>query len=150
MVSSTTPCLKLAEKLASEGRTPEFIFNLQPSSPLRNAQDIVASWETLQAQKADFLVSATPIDPHYFHWALIEKNQSYAMYFGKEYLKERPLLPEVLRPNGAIKLARLDSVKETGNFFGPNLAVHIMPEERGIHVATAFDFLCAEAVFKSN
>jgi CMP-N-acetylneuraminic acid synthetase len=150
LVSSTVPCLQLAESLLNDGRRIDFLFNLQPSSPLRTATDLQDSLVQLKSQNADYLVSATPIDPHYFHWALQEKAAGWEMYFGTEFLKERPLLPVMMRPNGAIKLARFDAIKKTGNFFGKKLAIHVMPEERSIHVATEFDYICSQAVFKAG
>lgn len=150
LVSSTSPCLHLAEALIREGHKVEYLFNLQPSSPLRTAEDLRESFETLKKSRADFLVSATPIDPHYFHWALKENESGWKMYFGGEFLKERPLLPPVMRPNGAIKLARYDKVKGNGNFFGNPLTIHEMPDERSIHVATSFDYACAQAVLATG
>ena len=144
-VSSTVPCLALAKHLSNEGKLFDYIFNLQPTSPLRNRDDVVLSLEKLIDTKADFLVSVTQIDPHYFHWALIKNNGSWQLYFGPKYMKERIFLDPVYRPNGAIKLGRLDKVKEIGNFFGPNLTVYEMPETRSIHVATKFDFECVKS-----
>jgi len=148
-VSSTVPCTMLYEHLKSQGVAIDYIFNLQPTSPLRTSQDICNSFEQFVASKSDYLISTTPIDPHYFHWAMLDRGHSWEMYFGKEFLKERTQLPPVYRPNGAIKLAKADSLAITGNFFGQPLDVYMMPEERGIHVATDFDLLCAEAVIES-
>ena len=145
-VSSTVPCLALHDELVRAGGSIEFIFNLQPTSPLRGAADLRGAYQRLLEAKADFLVSVTPIDPHYFHWAVVEKEGGYEMYFGKQFLLERPRLPPVWRPNGAIKLARAARLKETGNYFGKPLAAFPMPEERSIHVATAFDLTCAGAM----
>jgi len=149
-VSSTVPCLELYDSLTRQGEDFDFLFNLQPSSPCRTAADIRDSLDTLFEKKADFLVSATFIDSHFFHWALQEKEQGWEMYFGEMYLKERPQLPPVYRPNGAIKLARAAAVRETGNFFGRPLAVHFMPDERGIHVAERFDLDCAQAMLEKR
>lgn len=150
LVSSTEPCLALHESLQASGDSHDYIFNLQPTSPLRTAEDIVLSFETLQRQKTDFLVSVTPIDPHYFHWALIQQESRWRMYFGKEFLKERPLLPPVFRPNGAIKLARADALERTRNFFGDSLATYEMPEIRSIHVATDFDLMCVRGIVEAQ
>lgn len=145
-VSSTVPCLALYDQLMTDGMNLDYIFNLQPTSPLRNVNDIRDSFRTLISEQADFLVSVTPVDPHYFHWVVVEANDGWKMYFGKEYLRERAQLPEVFRPNGAIKLARAAKLKVTGNYFGDSLVVYRMPEERSIHVATQYDIDCASAM----
>ncbi|MCB0397055.1 MAG: acylneuraminate cytidylyltransferase family protein [Flavobacteriales bacterium] len=145
-VSSTTPCLHLHTHLQEQGHDLEILFNLQPSSPLRNAEDITGAYDQFIRSGADFLVSTTEIDPHYFHWALKETDGAYEMYFGNEFMKERIYLPTVYRPNGAIKLARTEALIKHGNYFGKPLTAFSMPESRSIHVATAFDFLCCKAM----
>lgn len=142
-VSSTVPCLELYRWLQDSGGTIHHIFNLQPTSPLRNSEDVKNAYSQFLREDADFLVSATDIDPHYFHWALHQTTDGWEMYFKSQYLKERTMLPPVYRPNGAIKLAKARALNNLGNFFGPRLTVYKMPEERSIHVATAFDLdLC--------
>lgn len=151
-VSSTTPVLVLLEELMDSGRyTGEsLVFNLQPTSPLRNADDIVACARALTDSNAEFALSVTEIDPHYFHWALVDNDQGWGMFFGKKYLKERIELPPVMRPNGAIKLARAGALMKTGHYFGSPTTVYEMPDERSIHVGTEFDLLCARAIAQSR
>lgn len=149
-VSSTTPCLALYDQLTTQGAQIDYLFNLQPTSPLRNAEDIKASLEKIRMQGADYLVSVTPIDPHYFHWGLVEADGDWSMYFGTKFLRERIYLPDVYRPNGAIKLAHAKKLRETGNYFGKNMAVYEMPEERSVHIATYFDFLCVQGIVSAK
>ena len=120
------------------------------SSPLRSSHDLVESIRVIERSEADFLVSVTPTDPHYFHWAMVEDHEGWRMYFRDEFLRERTQLPPAFRPNGAIKLAKVAALEASGNFFGQPLAVHQMPEERSIHVATPFDMCCAAAIMKEN
>ncbi len=146
-ISSTIPCLALQAHLEqSEGKHFEYLFNLQPTSPLRTMNDIISSYKTILESEKSFLVSATSIDPHYFHWALQKTEDDWQMYFRSKYMKERIYLENVYRPNGAIKLAKSEQLKKQGNYFGKDLAVYLMPEERSIHVGTEFDFKCAEAM----
>ena len=140
MVSSHTPCQRLADWLGEQGRPADALLCLQPTSPLRNAQDIQAAVERYRQGDVDFVVSVTLIDPHYFHWAVQQqKDGAWRMYFGDQFMVERPLLPTVYRPNGSIKIGRLSALRQTQHFFGPRLAVVETPEERSIHVATKFD-----------
>jgi len=137
--SSTEPCLHMYEYLEKQGKKYDSLLCLQPTSVLKIAEDITKSVEIFRKGNYDFLLSVTPIDPHYFHWALAESDAGWGMYFGREMLKDRHELFEVFRPNGAIKLAKLDSLYEYRHFFGDNLGVYVMPEERSIHIASQFD-----------
>lgn len=152
LVSSHIPCTKLAADLAAQGKRHDVILVLQPTSPLRSAEDIRKAVERF-SEKDDFLVSVTPVDPHYFHWAVIREEsdpEHYRLFFREQYMVERPYLPLVLRPNGSIKIGRIEAVERVGHFFGPRTAVIETPEERSIHVRTRFDLDLCEFLLRSR
>jgi CMP-N-acetylneuraminic acid synthetase len=145
LVASHKPCQYIAEFLKNKGQHKEVLVCLQPTSPLRSVEDLRAGVDCFLQSDLDFVVSVTKIDPHYFHWAVIPDEESgyWRRYFGDKYMQERPLLPSVYRPNGSIKIARLNELQKTGHFFGYRLGVIETPEERSVHVGTQFDFdLC--------
>jgi CMP-N-acetylneuraminic acid synthetase len=145
LVPSWKPCAYVAREMQARGAAVDAIACLQPTSPLRSAQDIRDGIELFERTGADFVVSATPIDPHYFHWALEHgDDDSWATTFGERYLLERELLPERYRPNGSIKIAKLDALEATGSFFGPSLRCTVTPEERSVHVGVELEFRLAE------
>ncbi len=148
LVSATDVCIDVLEARAALGERHDAVVCLQPSSPLRDARDVRASWERFTATGADFLVSVTPIDPHFFHWAVEPEPDSgwWRMHFGDRFLLERPLLPPVHRPNGAIKIGLAGPLTELRNFFGPRLTTYEMPEDRSVHVAEPFDLRLAESL----
>ncbi len=146
LVSATDVCLEVLDVLAATGDHHDAVVCLQPSSPLRTAVDIRGAWERFVAAGADFLVSVTPIDPHYFHWAVQRDGEWWRMHFGDAFMLERPLLPPVHRPNGAIKIGLAGPLAERRNFFGPRLTTYELPEERSVHVAELFDLRLAESL----
>ena len=150
LVSATDVCLEIEQSLRAKGNVYDAIVCLQPSSPLRNAEDIRSSWERFVASGANYLVSVTSIDPHYFHWAVHETPRGWEMYFGDKFMLERPLLPPVFRPNGAIKIGTIPALTATRNFFGKPMNVYEIPEERSVHVAERFDFEVAEHLLRTR
>lgn len=140
LVSATDVCIEVLETLEARGENFDAVLCLQPSSPLRTALDIQESCKRFIDRQAQFLVSVTPIDPHYFHWAVHDSGEGWRMYFGEQFLLERPLLPPVYRPNGAIKIGQVESLRRTHNFFGERLEVYMMPDERSLHVGEPADF----------
>jgi len=149
LVPSHIPCQHMAEFLGNIAQRKEILVCLQPTSPLRSVEDLRRSVERFLHGDLDFLVSVTRIDPHYFHWAIVPNDDNYwRLYFGDKYMQERPMLPPVYRPNGSIKIARLDKLKEIGHFFGSRLGVVETPEERSIHVATQLDFNLCEFLLR--
>ena len=150
-VQSWVPCGYIIDYLKeSQGLEFENILCLQPTSVLKQSIDIKNGMKAFLKNKNDFLVSVTPLDPHYFHWAMIEDKDDWRMYFRKVYLKERHFLPPVFRPNGAIKIAKIDKLKKIRFFFGKNLGVSLMPEERSIHIVSQYDLQIAEMTLKSR
>ncbi|MEP7286097.1 MAG: acylneuraminate cytidylyltransferase family protein [Chloroflexota bacterium] len=147
LVSATDVCIDLINAQNALGAGYDSIYCLQPSSPLRTAADICGAWEQFVKTGANYLVSVTFIDPHYFHWAIQQQNDGsgwWEMYFGDKYMIERPLLPPVYRPNGSIKIGLIEPTIERRNFFGPHLTMYETPEDRSVHVAEQFDFDLAE------
>jgi len=145
LVASHIPCQYIAARLPAHEDITSLLC-LQPSSPLRSAEDIHAAVEKFSASEFDFVVSVTPLDPHDFHWALVPGDHFWKMFFGTQYLQERPLLPAVFRPNGSIKVAKLSALAKTGNFFGERLGVIETPAERSVHVAVEFDLIFCETI----
>jgi CMP-N-acetylneuraminic acid synthetase len=146
LVASHIPCQYIAARLPAHEQI-ESLLCLQPSSPLRSSQDIRDAAEKFSEGRFDFVVSVTPVDPHDFHWAVVPGEGNYwKMFFGTQYLKERPLLPPVYRPNGSIKIARLVALAAAGNFFGERLGVIETPLQRSVHVALEFDLKLCETI----
>lgn len=147
LAASHLPCQHLAAHLRASGIATDTLVCLQPTSPLRSVDDLAVAVNKFQDNEFDFLVSVTSLDPHDFHWAVVPNGGDYwRMYFGNEYLKERPLLPPVFRPNGSIKIARLPALAKTGHFFGERMGVVETPAERSIHIATEFDLKLCEFI----
>ncbi|MGA2023075.1 MAG: acylneuraminate cytidylyltransferase family protein [Candidatus Sulfotelmatobacter sp.] len=145
LIASHVPCQHLAQHLVGEGRAIDTLVCLQPTSPLRSVEDLTAAVKKFQESDLDFLVSVTPVDPHDFHWAVVPNGSGYwRMYFGNEYMKERPLLPPVFRPNGSIKIARLAALAQVGHFFGDRMGVVETPPQRSVHVALELDLKLCE------
>lgn len=147
LIASHIPCQYLAAHLASRGISTDTLVCLQPTSPLRSIDDLKAAVNKFQENDFEFLVSVTQVDPHEFHWAVVPNGDHYwRMYFGNEYIKERPLLPPVFRPNGSIKIARFAALAQSGHFFGARMGVVETPPERSIHVAMELDLKLCELI----
>jgi len=141
-VSSTDALLYVWER---EGSGEDLLWCLQPTSPFRLPEDLTGARDLfVQFPDTACVVSGTPVDPHFFHWALRpEENGTYGMWFGDGFLKDRSLLPPVFRPNGMIKVGRREVVASRRHFFVDPLRMLETPEVRSIHIRSALDFsLC--------
>jgi len=59
-------------------------------------------------------------------------------------------LPQSYMPNGAIFIARVDTLKEYKTFYTPKTIAYIMPPEKSIDIDTKFDFLLAEFILQKK
>lgn len=151
-VPSHQPAQHLADFIAEEERTKyETLVLLQPTSPLRTPSDITKGVKKYNDGDYNFVVSVTHIDPHYFHWAMEEREDGYwQMHFGDKYMKERPLLPDKYRPNGSVKIADFPALRDKGDFFGKKCGAFETPRRRSIHVGTKYEFDIAEGLLKQR
>lgn len=138
------------ECLAEEGIRPARLMLLQPTSPLRTAQDICDAVRCMDDTKAESIVSVCQC----------EHSPLWSNTLGPEGRMDHFLRPELLnqrsqdlavyyRLNGAIYIARTDKFIERQGFFMPNSRAHIMPSERSADIDTFMDFKQCEFLLGS-
>lgn len=152
VTQATLSCI-YACKVICDKKEYKNVMMLQPTSPLRINSDICGAFIKYKNCDSEFLTSAVPIDPHYFHWALTCNNEHsdyYKLFFDDTYMKHRKFLPTVYRPDGSIKIAKIKNLLETKNFFGKKLSIFEIPYERSIHIANAFDLELCEFLCKKR
>lgn len=131
---------------------PDLVILLQPTSPLRTSEDIDNAIELfLNSKDALSLISITNYEKPPF-WALKLKDNLISPMFGEKYFKMmRQELPEAYKPNGAIFIARPETLLKYKTYYTQKTLGYIMPYERSIDIDTEFDFKLAEFLInKSN
>jgi len=131
--------------LEKKGYSPDLIVLLQPTSPLREKDDIDNALNTLLKAKADSLVSVYDFFP-YFLW---EKKGDMAIPTNYDP-KHRPLKQEkkLYRENGSIYVTKRGILMNKNSRLGGKIALYIMPEENSFDVDTEFDFWLVEQIIK--
>ncbi|WP_413374357.1 cytidylyltransferase domain-containing protein [Paenibacillus taichungensis] len=128
----------------------ENIMLLQPTSPLRNANDIDQAYQIFISNKGDSLQSITVADTH--PYLLRELN------FGKlePYMKEqaynlrRQDLSELYVLNGAIYIVERDLLMNQNTMTGLNNCGYLMPQERSVDIDNELDLKWAEFLIQSS
>lgn len=124
---------------------PDLLVLLQPTSPLRQAEDITAALTRCIDAGADTCVSVTPsakspawmyqIDPAGRMRPLLEDRPTG---------RRRQDLPPVYVLNGAVYVARTPWLLAHDGFIAPNGVASVMPPERSVDIDTLLDFRLAE------
>jgi N-acylneuraminate cytidylyltransferase/CMP-N,N'-diacetyllegionaminic acid synthase len=130
----------------------DYLLYLQPTSPLREPQDIKNAVRLLNEKQANAIVSVTRISDHHPLWMNTLPEDGDLKDFLRPEIKNtnRQELPEYYRLNGAIFIARWDYLKQNKDWYQENCFAYIMPEERSVDIDSEVDIAVAEFLLKKR
>ena len=127
------------ERLSKEWNTPieEFVV-LQPTSPLRIAEDIDGAIEMFMEKKADSVISYTP-EAHPVRWhKYLDENNAFVDIFDTT-IANRQDLKTSYYPNGAVYVFRFSMIKER-KYYTDKSYGFVMPRVRSVDIDYKEDF----------
>lgn len=123
------------------GKQFETIALLQPTSPLRGAEDIVAAYELFQNKDADSVISVCEMEHSPLLCNQLGEGGLMKDFVKKDnYLKPRQELSKYYRLNGAIYIVRTKCDVEIFDLYNEKSYAYIMPQERSIDIDAQLDF----------
>lgn len=123
------------------------VMLLQPTSPLRAAQDIRDAWGRLGETGGRAVVSVSPLGHSPLLANTLPDDGSMADFLTAEVARSnRQSLATYYRLNGAIYLAETRFLRDARVFVGPGTFALVMPEARGVDIDTDIDFRLAELI----
>ena len=134
----------------NDGETYDYVMILQPTSPLRTADDIDACIRLAAATDADSVMSMVGLPDFSLAKLKVIKNgwiRSLLKSEGKQSAR-RTTLPPVYKRNTAIYLTKTALLLK-GDLFGKKSRAHVMPRERSVDVNDAIDLALAECLLHS-
>lgn len=131
----------------NEGYKPEWIACLQPTSPLRRAEDIDEAMRLALKMGVDAVVSITPTWHHPYHMHSIDKQGILRDYqkFDRIYSRRQDL-PTLYAQNGAVFLIRRNILLDQQTLFPKRTYGYVMPAERSLDIDTPWDFYLARLI----
>ena len=135
----------------------DYIIMLQPTSPLKTAQDLDKALQKLiSTPEADGIISVIDVDNN--HPMKMKKFLSRDGEFGHVVDYEKPpfencprqLLPPVYIVNGALYATKRDVFIHKHTFTGAHCLGYEMPPERSVNIDTEYDFLIAELIMNKK
>jgi CMP-N-acetylneuraminic acid synthetase len=124
----------------------EYIVLLQPTTPLRQAQDIDAAIDKLLATGADSVVSVCNVGAYHparMRQIVDDRLVELPIREPREMLRRQDLPPVYIR-NGAVYAVKRDVVMLQNSMIGRVSRPYIMPETRSVNVDSQLDFYLAE------
>ena len=137
---------------AQEKRHYDFLALLEPTSPLRRAEDVDAALTMLEESGADSVVSLCRLEaPHPAKLKIVEDGvvKAFLPDLWREGLL-RQQLPPVYFLNGAVYAVRRHLLLGEKTFWGKNTLPYLMPPERSVNIDTWVDFKLAECLIEER
>ena len=130
----------------------DYVIMLQPTTPLRETEDIDKALAMLIEADADGIISVVDVDNwHPMKMKKFDEN-SYLIDYQTPPVENPPrqTLPKVYMVNGAIYATKRDVFMDKNTFKGEKCLGYIMPPERSVNIDTEIDFLIAEYYLKKS
>ncbi len=134
------------ERYETAGETFDTITLLQPTSPLRSADDILQAHKLLTEKKGNSVIGVTTCDHPPLWCNTLPGDHSLENFIPPEAMVPRQKLPIFYRINGAVYVANVEAFKKHGTFLCPGSYALIMPAERSVDIDNETDMLLAETI----
>ena len=127
---------------------PEVIVILQPTSPLRIAEDIDGVIEKFLQTDCDSVVSVCEVEcpPQWMYTLKGDRLQPVIKEEKKTFRQQD--VPEAYRLNGTVYVTHRDVIMKQNTVMGNDTRAYIMPLERSIDIDTETDFKLAEVLMR--
>ena len=130
----------------------DYVVLLQPTSPLRTAEDIDGAISFCIMNGMESCISVTKAEHSpYWMYTMDEKGQLYSlMNISQEEIYQRQKLPEAYRLNGAVYVNSYDMLKREHGFVGKNTIGYVMQQDHSYDIDTLQDFEITEIFMKKR
>lgn len=142
--SSWEVVLEVLERYLENDKKFDSVCLLQPTSPLRDANDIVSAYRLLEERNGDSVTSVCEVD-HSPLWSMKLPEDLSLNEFNKECEDiPRQKLGKYYRLNGAIYIRKIEYLDKTIKLLNNNDFALIMKRNHSIDIDTIEDFELAE------
>ncbi len=133
----------------AESETYDYLVLLQPTSPLRTAEDIEAGLRLCHESGASTVVSVVEASKSpYWMYHLDESARLSPVLPRRADAFRRQNLPPAYALNGAVYVARWSALSSLDSFVTEDTLAAVMPAERSIDIDSRLDMVIAEAVLR--
>ena len=148
--SSWDAVREVLRKYKDIGKEFDVCVLLQPTSPMRTAEDIRAAYKLFEDKGAMSLTSATEVD-HPIQWCFrLDETRSMKDFASSPYKDcRRQELEKHYRENGAIYIVRTKDITDPSfSFYTDRCVAYVMDRGQSIDIDTLQDFVIAETIIK--
>lgn len=141
------------KQLESTGETFDAICLLQPTNPLRRAEDIDSCIELLESTGADSVISVLPVptsyNPKWVYWR--NEHEEMVLSTGENSpVSRRQDLPPAFHRDGSIYVTRRNVLDDYGNLYGTKVHGFELDPRRSVNIDTNQDWALAERMLSGG
>jgi N-acylneuraminate cytidylyltransferase/CMP-N,N'-diacetyllegionaminic acid synthase len=140
-----------------ESYRPDYVMLLQPTSPLRTAQDIQEVIALAARLDADSVVGICQVKYHPYWTVRMNDDGTLRSFLDgpdwdslQKMFPRRQDLPLAYAENGAIYLVRRQVLLKCKSFYGKKFYGYVMPGERSLDIDTPGDFHLVDLLLKDK
>lgn len=138
----------LVDTLEQQGRQFDRIVDLDPTSPLRDVDDVRACLDMLDAD-TDVVITAYESDKNpYFNMVEVRADGAAVLVKGDGRVVARQLAPKVYAMNASVYVWHRTTLAR--GLWGGRARLHVMPRERSIDIDTEIDFKLVEMLMQEK
>lgn len=124
----------------------DYVVLLQPTSPLRTVEDIDNCIDYILKEQAEFFVSVTETEKTPYWMYTVEDKNLKPLMNQENLITRRQDSPKVYVLNGAIYVARVDSLVKAKTFLTKDTRAFVMPNERSFDIDNELDMIVCETI----
>jgi CMP-N,N'-diacetyllegionaminic acid synthase len=136
------------KKYSALGKEFETVTLLQPTSPLRTAEDIKAGYMEFLNRDADFVVSVCEVDHSPLWCNILPEDNSMVNFLNKDIINyQRQMMPTFYRISGALYIIKTDFLFNTEDYYSEKSYAIILPKIHSVDIDDELDFTIAESIY---
>ena len=149
MASSWDAVRYVLKKYKDAGKEYEEIVLLQPTSPLRTADDIKNAYHIFLEKRAMAVIAVCETD-HPPLFADIIAADGNMKGFVKKEIRDMPrqAMPQYYRVNGSIYVMKAECLNNIAEIYDHECYAYIMEKDKSVDIDTKLDFSIAELIMK--
>jgi CMP-N,N'-diacetyllegionaminic acid synthase len=126
----------------------DYCVLLQPTAPMRTAEDVNAAVNILMETGADSVVSVYKVSDHHPSRMYRIENDRLIPLQGEPQNRLRQSLPPVYHRNGAVYAFQRSLIERADTIIGPDVRPYVMPEDRSVNIDNEIDLLLADLLLR--
>lgn len=135
---------EVLRKYGEMGKTFDMVTLLQPTSPLRTAQDIRKAYDFFKEKTAEAVVSVCEME-HSPLWSnVLPPDLSMDGFINAEVNRPRQKLAAYYRLNGAIYMVQTSFLRKDSNIYRKGCYAFVMDRDHSVDIDDLIDFKLAE------